>query len=110
MTKKDRRPTPARSSAAARWGAALVVAAGLALVAVAGLLLLPRSAPAASRPSAGLTPAVTGAPRLSADKPKLDLGNVRLGQTVQAAFEITNQGDRPLQFTRAPYIEVVQGC
>lgn len=53
---------------------------------------------------------VKGAPRLSVDREKVDLGDVRLGQTVEVTFEIANVGDQPLRFTQQPYIEVVEGC
>ncbi len=55
-------------------------------------------------------PLVTGGPALQVDKEKVDLGNLALGSTVEAKFEVTNVGDRPLQFTKKPYIEVIEGC
>lgn len=59
---------------------------------------------------APFTPEVTGRPGLKADKEKVDLGDVKLGQTVQVSFEIKNVGDQPLKFSRAPSIEVKEGC
>lgn len=56
------------------------------------------------------TPEVIGSPSLKADKERVDLGNVKLGQMVQVSFEIKNVGDQPLKFSRAPYIEVKEGC
>jgi len=53
---------------------------------------------------------VTGQPRLRVDRQLVDLGAVRLGQTVEASFTLTNVGDQPLRLTQAPYIEVVEGC
>jgi hypothetical protein len=53
---------------------------------------------------------VAGAPSLKADKEKVDLGDVRLGRTVQVSFEIANVGGKPLRFTGEPYVEVVEGC
>jgi hypothetical protein len=47
---------------------------------------------------------------LKADKEKVDLGQVKLGQNVKVAFVLTNVGDKPLRFTEAPYIEVKEGC
>jgi hypothetical protein len=64
----------------------------------------------AGRPNAAGSQAVTGAPRLSADKPAIDLGDVRLGQTVQAGFTIANTGGQTLRLGQAPAIEVVEGC
>ncbi len=53
---------------------------------------------------------VRGAPSLKMDKEQVDLGNVPLGQTVQVSFRVTNVGDQPLRFSKAPYVEVVEGC
>jgi len=52
----------------------------------------------------------TGAPRLQADQDKIDLGDVKLGQTVKVSFKLSNTGGQPLLFSEAPYIEVVEGC
>jgi hypothetical protein len=52
----------------------------------------------------------TGTPKLTVDQQKVDLGDVRLGQTVAVTFALTNTGDAPLHFAEAPYIEVVEGC
>lgn len=106
--KKAYRP---KSRPPRRGGSAL----GIGLVTVGGLVLLAAAAIAfwsngGSGPSPNFTPAVKGAPRLSADKQKIDLGDVKLGQTVQASFEIVNVGDQTLQLTQAPFIEVMEGC
>lgn len=53
---------------------------------------------------------VTGQPRLRVDQDRIDLGDVRLGQTVKASFVLANVGDQPLSLTQAPYIEVLEGC
>lgn len=53
---------------------------------------------------------VQGSPSLKVDKEKLDFGDVKLGNWVEAEFTLTNVGDQPLQFTDQPYIEVVEGC
>jgi hypothetical protein len=57
-----------------------------------------------------LTPEVSGGPSLKADKEKVDLGEMKLGSTAQVSFTITNVGDQPLSFSKAPYIEVKEGC
>jgi hypothetical protein len=56
------------------------------------------------------TPEVTGAPKLKVDRDKIDLGDLKLGNTTQAEFVLSNAGDRPLQITDKPYIEVLEGC
>jgi hypothetical protein len=50
------------------------------------------------------------APSLKVDREKIDLGNIPLGQFVQASFEVTNTGEQPLRFREAPYIRVAAGC
>jgi hypothetical protein len=62
------------------------------------------------KPAPPYTPEVSGGPSLKADKEKVDLGDIRLGRTVQVSFTIKNVGDQPLQFSDAPYIEVKEGC
>ncbi len=85
-------------------GLPLIIMAGVALIAVA--LLSSRGGPAA----ATVAPQVTGGPALQVDKQQVDFGDVPLGQTVEATFEVTNVGDQPLRFTQEPYVEVVEGC
>ena len=41
---------------------------------------------------------------------KVDLGNVKLGQTVEVKFTLTNVGDKTLRFSKTPYVEVLEGC
>ncbi|HEY5270373.1 MAG TPA: hypothetical protein VII97_08550 [Anaerolineales bacterium] len=53
---------------------------------------------------------VHGAPSLSVDKEKVDLGDVHLGNPVKVTFQVTNVGDQPLRFTDQPYVELVEGC
>ncbi len=76
-----------------------------------GLLLLGALALLAWRGDTRPTnPLSSGTPSLKADREKVDLGDVSLGQTVAVAFELTNTGDAPLRFSEAPYVEVVEGC
>jgi len=53
---------------------------------------------------------VAGAPSLKVDKEQVDLGNEKLGSTVKVDFLLTNIGDKPLRFSKDPYVEVVEGC
>ncbi len=55
-------------------------------------------------------PDITGTAHLVADKHTIDLGAVRLGQTVAVHFELRNDGDGTLRFQESPYVEVVEGC
>jgi hypothetical protein len=93
----------------ARFGALLAIFAGVLVLGVTSFLLL-RPKSSAGGPSGSFTPQVKGAPHLQADKQQIDLGNVKLGQTVQVSFEITNTGDQPLRFANDPFVEVVEGC
>jgi hypothetical protein len=85
---------------------------GQVLIPVGGLMLLSflvwAAWPAAT--NANFKPEVTGAAAIKLDKEKIDLGDVQLGKTVSAAFQLTNVGDQPLHFTKAPYVELVEGC
>jgi cell division septal protein FtsQ len=76
-----------------------------------GLLLVLGAIFAFSQPSKPKAPIeVTGSPSLKVDKEEVDLGDVKLGQTVQVSFQITNIGDKPLRFAKEPYVEVKEGC
>lgn len=73
------------------------------------IFLAARGNPAATS-APNFTPEVTGSPKLESDREEVDLGDVRLGQTVEVSFEISNRGDKPLRLSEAPYVEVVEGC
>jgi hypothetical protein len=51
-----------------------------------------------------------GAPRLLVDKEMVDFGAVPFRKKIEATFELSNGGREVLEFTAAPYIEVVKGC
>ena len=80
--------------------------AGFALVAAA-LFSLWKS----GQPSMATVPVeVQGQPSLKVDNDQLDFGDVKLGQTVTAAFTLSNVGDQTLRITQEPYIQVLEGC
>lgn len=79
---------------------------GVVGVALLGVVLFNVTA----KPAPAVKPEVAGAPALQVDKEKVDLGTVALGDTVEVKFEVTNTGDQPLVFTKAPYLEVIKGC
>jgi hypothetical protein len=81
-----------------------IVGVGVALIAV----VVVQAASNTATPAAA--PLVTGGPALQVDQEKLDFGDVKLGQTVEAKFVVTNVGDQPLRFKQKPYVEVVEGC
>lgn len=81
-----------------------LIAAGVALIAFVAIQTI------SSNSTPPPPPLVTGGPALQVDKEKIDFGNVALGSTVEAKFEVTNVGDQPLRFTKKPYVEVIEGC
>lgn len=96
----------ARRRTRARSQALLLLAAGLG-----AMLIVMAAASLLGRKDGGRAAIeVTGQPRLKVDREAIDFGDVRLGQTVEAAFLLTNVGDQTLQLTLAPYVEVVEGC
>ena len=84
----------------------------LPLIAVAGVILIAVALIGNNTNStaSNFAPEVKGAPALKIDKEKVDLGNVKLGQTVSVSFDVTNVGDQPLRFKEKPFVEVVEGC
>jgi cell division septal protein FtsQ len=82
----------------------LFVLGGVLLVALAAWALFGKG----TAPKAAIE--VTGSPSLKVDREKIDLGDVKLGNTVSVSFQVTNVGDQPLRFQKQPYIEVVEGC
>ncbi len=102
-TKASKRIVPKKKQRIPIW-LPLIIVAGVALIAVTLI------SGGTGQPAAATAPQVTGAPALQVDKEKLDFGDVKLGQTVEAKFEVTNVGDQPLIFTAEPYVEVVEGC
>ncbi len=85
------------------WPLVLLISGGLLLVIVAVNALNKPSQPKAAVE-------VKGSPSLKVDKEKVDLGNIKLGQTVEVKFQVMNVGDQTLRFSKAPYVEVAEGC
>ena len=75
-----------------------------------GLLLLIGAIFAFRKPEPKVAVEVTGSPSLKVDQQKVDLGDVKLGQTVTVSFQLMNVGDQTLRFSKQPYIEVKEGC
>jgi len=100
---KSNRYSKKRQRQNQRWLPILITLGGLMLVGLAFLALRDKPAP-------GAAVEVTGAPSLKVDKEKVDLGEVKLGKTVEVTFQLTNVGDETLRFSEQPYVEVVEGC
>ena len=83
----------------------VLIAGGILLVALAYFALRDDS-----QPQSDVQPQVTGAPAISVEPQRIDMGEVKLGTPVKASFVVTNIGDQALKFTEAPYIELVEGC
>ena len=92
----------ARKTTKNRWPLFLVIGG----IIVLGIVLIV----AFQKKAVPYTPETTGSPSLQPDQQTVDLGNEKLGSTVQVSFTLKNVGDQSLVFTKVPYIEVVEGC
>jgi hypothetical protein len=82
----------------------LLIGGGLLLIAGALFAVFRNVNPATA------TIEVLGTPSLKVDQEVVNLGDVKLGNTVEVEFQLTNVGDQPLRFSEDPYIEVIEGC
>lgn len=101
---KYRRPAPAPTPG--RGPLIVMIGGGVLLAAALAFALWPRGNDTAGQNTAPRA----GAARLQVDRELIDLGDVKLGQWVQADFTLTNTGGQPLHFTETPYVELVEGC
>ena len=104
-SKKASKKTAQAGSSTSRLLPVLVLAGGILLVAAAYFAI--RSS---NQPQTDFVPQVTGAPAISVQPEQIDMGEVALGTPVRADFVVQNLGDEPLEFSEAPYIELVEGC
>lgn len=100
---KPYRVSRKRQRQAAKWAPLLLVLGGILLIGLAWLALR-------KEPASNAAVEVSGAPSLQVDQEKIDLGDMKFNQLAEVSFRLTNVGDQTLQFTKAPYIEVVEGC
>jgi len=94
-TRRQKQPTP--------WPMIALIVGGLLLI-LGAVLTYAQSI----KPKAPIE--VAGGPSLRVDKEQVNLGDVKLGQTVKVSFDLTNVGDQPLSFSEAPTVEVKEGC
>lgn len=83
----------------------MLAAGGLVLILAAVFAFKQSGKP---KPKAAIE--VSGSPSLRADKETVDLGDIKLGQTVKVSFRLSNVGNQPLRFKSEPTIEVKEGC
>jgi hypothetical protein len=103
MSQNKQKKTYRHESKKPAWPMLLLLAGGLLLF--AGVFFALRKP---SQPKAAIM--ITGSPSLKVNSDKVDLGNVKLDQTVDVKFSLTNVGDQTLRFSETPYVEVVEGC
>ncbi len=107
---RKRRTAQARSeqrvTSSNKLTSAVVLVAVIIVVVLAGFLVV--MSMNGSGPKT--TTQVNGAPKLQVDREMIEFGDVKLGKTVEAIFVLSNVGDKLLQITEKPYIEVLEGC
>ena len=101
MSKKSGRKDVSPAPRQRPW---LWIAAGAAVVLIAGgvVVLSAQTSPTA--------PVVGGAPRLAVDRTTVDEGYQKFGTPVHETFRLSNTGNQPLQILGTPQVELVQGC
>ncbi len=100
---KSKKIPKKRRNQRSKWLPVLAITGGVLLVILAFFALQDKTTPKASIE-------VSGSPSLKVDKERVDLGEVKLGRTVEVSFELTNVGDQTLRFSEQPFIEVKEGC
>ncbi len=88
------------------WMVLLLAAGGLIMLVVGAILI--KGGDQSDKATVPLE--VSGAPSLKVDQDFMDFGDVKVGEFVKATFTLANVGDQPLQFTKAPYVELAVGC
>ncbi len=87
----------------------MLFGAVVAVVAVAVVGAMAFGAKRTSRSSPASNPH-EGVPRLMIDNNVVNFGAVPYRRMIEAKCEITNGGKEVLEFTEAPFIEMVKGC
>lgn len=103
MSQKNNKKYAKRRNRKSPWPLVFLIGGGLLLI-VGAVFAFTQS----SKPKTTIE--VSGSPSLKVDQEEVDLGEKKLGTTVQVDFKLTNVGDQTLRFSKAPYIEVKEGC
>ncbi len=90
------RPRPSRAAAGATAAALLLVLSACSS---------PAPAPPAAAAPDGASPG-----GLVAKAATVDLGRVPFNQQVEARFELTNTGGKPIKLTAQPRVQMLEGC
>src|SRR5690349_7724402 len=96
-SRRSRKNPPVRKGNLLVW--VMIALCGTVAVALAGLLVWSLATSGGDTTTPKGTPEVTGAPKLKVYRDKIEMGDIKLGQTVQAAFALSNVGDQPLRIT-----------
>jgi hypothetical protein len=107
MSKKSKRETLRQRHAPRSPWPFVLMGGGVLLAALVAFAVWQATAPGAG-PKVPVE--VKGAPSIKVDKDEVDLGRVKLGQTVEVTFNVANVGDKQLRFAETPYVELVEGC
>jgi hypothetical protein len=105
MSQSKKKHTQSKQPKVPSW----LVLLGIVLVGIAALFAWSAIADSDAKSKRGPVQ-VNGRAKFVADPAQIDLGDIRLGRTVQAEFKLSNTGDQPLSFTEVPIIQVVEGC
>lgn len=108
MSKKIRSKRKRKQSPPSRQFPWLWLAAGAALLLVAGGLAVIWVS--SSTDLAGVAPEIAGAPKLVVDQTIVDEGYLKYNTPVQSAFRLSNAGDQPLKILGEPQVVLAAGC
>ncbi len=86
----------------------IIVAALASLVLLIGAVIAAAQGGTANGPAVNAPAVVKGG--LKIDPGEINMGDVKLGRTVDASFKIENVGNQTITIKEQPYVELVKGC
>lgn len=84
-----------------------LIVAGIGGLIVAGAALLLATGKGSPK---GYMPEYSGGARIDLNQDTFDYGDVKLNTVITTDVEISNVGDKPLQITGTPQVQVLEGC